>query len=96
VQCIAADVGAYFLTNMGLFLGDSTEMAFSSDALPASLDINDFDNIRQVTLTFQHATLPSKSVVGEISSVTLVPEPSASLLGMTAMLFVAGLRRLRA
>jgi hypothetical protein len=35
-------------------------------------------------------------VVGEISSVTLVPEPSTSLLGMTAMLFVAGLRRLRA
>jgi hypothetical protein len=93
--CIAADVGAYFLTNMSLSLTDSTDTAFSSDALPTSLDINDFDSAK-VSLIFQHATLPSKTVVGEISSVTLVPEPSTSLLGMTAMLFVAGLRRLRA
>jgi hypothetical protein len=88
--CIADDVGAYFLTNMSLSLTDSTDTAFSSDALPTSLDINDFDSAK-VSLIFQHATLPSKTVVGEISSVTLVPEPSTSLLGMTAMLFVAGL-----
>jgi hypothetical protein len=43
VSCIAADVDAYFLTNMSLRLLDSTATAFSSDALPTSLDINDFD-----------------------------------------------------
>jgi len=94
-RCIAADVGAYFLASMRLSLTDSTATAFSSDALPTSLDINDFDN-DEVALIFEHATLPLKVVSGEISSVTLVPEPSTSLLGMTAMLFVAGLRRLRA
>lgn len=91
-------------------LSDSSQTAFSTDALPTSLDLGDF-NTKQVrfsisehtgskTVTLNHpggSTTYTESVdlIGKMETLTLVPEPSGITLATVSLLGLLGFRRRR-
>lgn len=78
-------MGPYDLVRLVLDLDDSTGAALASDALPASVDLADFDD-RLFFLQFDYLSL-SAFVRGEVTSLSFVPEPCVGLLlGAAALL----------
>ena len=88
----APNVDSFFLTNFTLRLVDSTATVFANDALPMSLDLSDFDS-GIATMIFQHDTLPSKSVIADLTSISVVPEPGTGSLLVLGALGLALRRR---
>jgi hypothetical protein len=78
-----------FGTNANIYLTllDSTHSAFASTTIPASLDLDAFDNNRgQVQMYAPYDPAGAWNVFGDITSMTPIPEP-----GMVALLLSAGL-----
>ncbi|MEM6503843.1 MAG: PEP-CTERM sorting domain-containing protein [Planctomycetota bacterium] len=70
--------------SMRIELLDLSATAFDSDALPLSLDLTDFD-IREFTIFFS-----AGQITGELTSLSIVPEPASFILiGLGALLIGA-------
>lgn len=83
-------VGSFGATNIGLVLTDATGTAFSSQALPTSLDLGDFAS-DSAQLVFQDLSAMTTAVVlADVTSVTVtVPEPRVGLLAAALLAGVA-------
>lgn len=75
--------GLYNYSRSGINLADSTRTVFSSTALPTSLLLNSF-TLAQMNLTGSKGA-STFSIVGNVTTLTLIPEP-ATLLLLTAAL----------
>jgi hypothetical protein len=79
-----------------MYLTDSTGTVFSSDALPTSAHQVD---PRVIPWTNTSLSLSARDASGWLTvegDITEVPEPEGWLLGLTALLLVAGFRRIHA
>jgi hypothetical protein len=88
-----ADVAGLPLYRSILQVLDPTRAAFSSDAIPTSLDLADFEHSR-LTLDYLDGTF-SYSVRAEITTLTYTPAPEpGAVLSMPVGMLVLGLSRL--
>lgn len=67
-------------TGYGIELIDFTGAVFNTDALPMSLDLAQFDSKRFLLRGYSFPDLDLFDVEGEITGLTLVPEPMSVLL----------------
>lgn len=77
---VDASQGDFDFTGYGIYLSDSTGVVFNNDDLPMSFDLAQFDSTR---LTIAGYKLPNHDwfdVGGEITNMTLIPEPGTLLL----------------
>jgi hypothetical protein len=77
--------------NFELVLVDDSGRAFNSAAIPTQLNFDDF-NKRTFRINFDSGFSGSDSVLGTLTSLTVVPEPSAVFL-LTSGLVALGVRR---
>jgi len=87
-----------------IVLQDNSKTAFSSDALPSSLDLSLFGDVNRWELHFSNPTNffdPNAFMYGELTSLQLVkevpgppvPEPSTAMLLLAAIPILAAVRR---
>ena len=67
-------------------MSSSTDAVFSSDAIPTSLDLADFDRERVVVLDFFSVTSGHERVTATVNSLSYVPEP-----GVLALIALGGI-----
>ena len=71
-----APVGGYALNNVHLALASYTQAPFSSDSLPSSLNLSDFQYVHLVALQFGWNS-DAQLVIADISGVAPTPLPAA-------------------
>ena len=79
--------GSLQFTRMSITISDDTATAFSSDALPTTLDLADFPYVKSFEI---YADGFDTHLYGDLTSLTLTPEPAA-----LSLLTLGGLALLR-
>ena len=67
-------------TLYGVRFSDSTGMAFNNDDLPMSFDLAQFDSTRLAICGYKLPNSDWCNIGGEITNMTLIPEPATLLL----------------
>lgn len=74
-HAVDASNGSFGFTKYGLYLTDSTGTVFNTGQLPVSFDLSQFDSRRFMLKGYSLPNTDWFDVEGEITSLTLVPEP---------------------
>ena len=80
LHVVDATQGDFSFTYYGVDLTDSTGMVFNNDDLPMSFDLAQFDSSMLVIAGYKLPNWDWFYVGGEITNMTLIPEPATLLL----------------
>ena len=86
--------GDFNVSSFGVILTDTTASAFDSDVLPSLLELFDFDGRKFRLSGSRLSTGDSFSVMGTLTSLTIVPTPGTVIV-VLALFGGAGVRRCR-
>ena len=82
------------ITIMDFVFRDSTASAWNGVAIPTELDLADFDYTYMGIVVSQAGNLGV--ALGQIDTLTLIPEPSTALLLLLGLTGMAGIRKMTA